>query len=139
MILKEQKELGIKNVIVMHVPRRGPTGGRRTEREALDRYEGLKQTRGVFFMDDLLRKFEAAPIYYEKKCKDDAFVIHTSGTTTGKRKSVPVSDQGLNETARRMLADPRFADLRNNVPSGLFMALSRVRKPSWCRGIQRCA
>ena len=123
-IKKEQNRLGIRNIIVMHVPLNGPTGGRRTEREALDRYAGLKETRGVLFMDDLLKEYEAAPIYYEKKCKDDAFIIHTSGTTTGKRKSVPVSDQGLNETARRMLADPQFAKLRNHVSSCLFMRLS---------------
>ncbi len=124
MIRNEQKELGIRSIIVMHVPLLGPTGGRRAEREARDRYAELKRTRGVLFMDDLLREYEAAPIYYEKKCKDDAFIIHTSGTTTGKRKSVPVSDQGLNETARRMLADPRFAGLRNNASSCLFMELS---------------
>jgi acetyl esterase/lipase/acyl-coenzyme A synthetase/AMP-(fatty) acid ligase len=123
-IRKEQNELGIRNIIVMHVPLLGPAGGRCMEREAKDRYEELKQTRGVLFMDDLLSEFEAAPIYYEKKCKDDAFIIHTSGTTTGKRKSVPVSDQGLNETARRMLADPQFKELRNNASSCLLMELS---------------
>ncbi len=124
MIRKERKALGIRNIIVMHVPLHGPTGGRCIEREALDRYAKLKQTQGVLFMDDLLSEYEAAPIYYEKKCKDDAFIIHTSGTTTGKRKSVPISDQGLNETARRMLIEPQFAKLRNNVSSCLFMELS---------------
>ena len=124
MIRKEQKELGIRNIIVMHVPLIGPTGGRCTEREALERYAELKKAPGVLCMEDLLKKYEAAPIYYEKKCKDDAFIIHTSGTTTGKRKSVPVSDQGLNETARRMFADPQFAELRNNASSCLFMELS---------------
>ena len=75
-------------------------------------------------MDDLLRKYEATPISYSDEQPEDAFIIHTSGTTTGKRKSVPVSDRGLNETARRMLADPQFAELRNNASSCLFMELS---------------
>jgi len=75
-------------------------------------------------MDKLLRQYEATPISYSDEQPGDAFIIHTSGTTTGKRKSVPVSDRGLNETARRMLADPQFAWLRNNVSSCLFMELS---------------
>ena len=124
MIKKEQKDLGIRNIIVMHIPHFGRTETCRAERESLDRYSELKKTPGVLFMDDLLKKYEATPICYSDDRPDDAFIIHTSGTTTGKRKSVPVSDRGLNETARRMLADPQFAELRNNTSSCLFMELS---------------
>ena len=124
MIKREQKELGIRNIIVMHVPRVGWTEPRWAEEESMERYLELKKMPGVLFMDDLLRKYEATPISYSDEQPGDAFIIHTSGTTTGKRKSVPVSDRGLNETARRMLADPQFAWLRNNVSSCLFMELS---------------
>ena len=124
MLKKEQKDLGIRNIIVMHIPRFGWTEPRWAEREHMERYVELKKTPGVLFMDDLLMKYEATPISYSDEQPEDAFIIHTSGTTTGKRKSVPVSDRGLNETARRMLADPQFAELRNNVSSCLFMELS---------------
>ena len=123
-IVKEKDALGIRNIIVMHIPLVGPTGGRRAERESRERYSELKKITGLLFMADLLKEHKEAPIYLSEKCRDDAFIIHTSGTTTGKRKSVPVSDQGLNETARRMLADPQFAELRNKATSCLFMSLS---------------
>ena len=124
MLKKEQKDLGIRNIIVMHIPRFGWTEPRWAERESMESYVELKRTPGVLFMDDLLAKYEATPISFSDELSEDAFIIHTSGTTTGKRKSVPVSDRGLNETARRMLADPQFAELRNNVSSCLFMELS---------------
>lgn len=124
MIKKEQKALGIRNIIVMHIPHFGWTEPRWAEGESLERYRELKKTPGVLFMDDLLKKYEATQISYSDEQDEDAFIIHTSGTTTGKRKSVPVSDRGLNETARRMLADPQFAHLRNNASSCLFMELS---------------
>lgn len=124
MIKREQKDLGIRNIIVMHVPRIGWTEPRWAEDESMNRYLGIKKMPGVLFMEELLTKYEATPISYSDEQPGDAFIIHTSGTTTGKRKSVPVSDRGLNETARRMLADPQFARLRNNVSSCLFMELS---------------
>ena len=124
MLKKEQRELGIRNIIVMHVPLNGPTGGRMMEKEALRKYSELKKTPGVLFIEDLLKEYEATPIYYAEKCVDDAFIIHTSGTTTGKRKAVPVSDQALNETARRMLADPQFSEFRNRISSCVILELS---------------
>ena len=123
-IKKAQNELGIRNVIVMHVPRFDRRDARFAERESLERYIGLKKMPGVLFMDELLKQYEATPISYARECSDDAFIIHTSGTTTGKRKSVPVSDRGLNESARRMLADPEYSGLRNNASCCLVKELS---------------
>lgn len=123
-IKRQQDDLGIRNLLVMHVPRFDMPDPEWAEREALEKYRELKKTPGVQFMDDLLREYEAYPICYADKGSDDAFIIHTSGTTTGKRKSVPVSDQGLNESARRMLADPRFAHLRNDASCCILKELS---------------
>ena len=123
-IKKEQNELGIRNVIVMHVPRCDRPDFRYAERQSMERYEELRKTPGVLFMEDLLKEYEAAPISYAEGCSDDAFIIHTSGTTTGKRKSVPVSDRGLNESARRMLADDEFSRLRNDASCCMVKELS---------------
>ena len=123
-IRKEKDDLGIRNIIVIHIPHIGDSFRLWDEKESVRKYRELKKTEGVLFFDDLLKKYEAAPIYYAEKCSDDALIIHTSGTTTGRRKSVPVSDRGLNESARRMLADPQFAGLRGRASSCLFMELS---------------
>ena len=123
-IKREQEELGIRNIIVIHVPLTGSSNAPWEERESLRKYKELKEVPGVLFMDELLKEYEAAPIHYAEECSDSAFIIHTSGTTTGKRKSVPVSDRGFNETARRMLADPQFAALRNKATTCLVLELS---------------
>ncbi len=123
-IRAEKDDLGIRNIIVIHIPLFDKTKEEWEERESIRKYKEMKKISDVLFFDDLLKKYEATPICYSEECRDDAFIIHTSGTTTGKRKSVPVSDRGLNESARRMLADPRYEELRNSVSSCLFMELS---------------
>lgn len=124
-IVKERDKLGIRNIIVIHVPQTGSAFAPWDERESFRRYKELKNNiSGVLFFDDLLKKYKGAPVYCAEESADDAFIIHTSGTTTGKRKSVPVSDRGLNESARRMMVDPQFAEFRNKASSCLFMELS---------------
>ena len=124
-IKKEQMDLGIRNIIVIHVPVHWQADAPWAERENLDNYAELRKTPGVLFMDDLLSMYEGTKICYaEDNGLEDAFIVHTSGTTSGKRKAVPVSDRGLNETARRMLVEPRLKGLRNNASTCLCMDLS---------------
>lgn len=123
-IVKAGADLGIRNIIVIHVPQMGLAADPWDERVSLRKYRELRKVPGVLFMNELLKEHEAYPIYYSEECMEDAFIIHTSGTTTGKRKSVPLSDRGLNETARRMLVDPRFGELRGRASSCLTLELS---------------
>lgn len=111
-LAREKDDLGIRNVIVMHVPVMGEFAWPWEERERLRRYRELKKIDGILFMDELLKEYEAYPIDLSEDMRDDAMITHTSGTTTGANKPVPMSDRGLNETSARMLADSRFGSLR---------------------------
>lgn len=123
-VMKEKDELGIRNVIVMHVPKMGEFAYPCDEDESLRRYKRLKKIDGVLFMDDLLAEHEAYPISYFDEMRDDAMITHTSGTTTGASKPVPMSDRGINETSARLLADSRFEMLKGRASTLLLVELN---------------
>ena len=100
-ICKNRDRLGIGNVIVFHDPA-----------EEKDNTEIFKKTEGVLFMDELLDEYVDADISFGSgKVRDDAVIFHTSGTTSGIHKPVPMSDRGFNEAAARLLKDARFSNL----------------------------
>ena len=122
-VMKEKDDLGIRNVIVMHVPKMGEFAWFWEESESLKRYYRLKKIKGVLFMDDLLKKYKDFPIYYDEDERNDAMITHTSGTTTGANKPAPMSDRGINETSARLLADSRFETLKGRASTLLLMEL----------------
>lgn len=123
-VARKKDELGIRNVIVMHVPLMGEFSCILDEPVALMRYSMLKGIPGVLFMDDLLRKYRNAEISYaETECDDAAVITHTSGTTTGASKPVPTSDRGINETSIRLLEDSRFKPLAGKITTCLTFEL----------------
>ena len=122
-LMKEKDALGIRNVIVMHVPRTGEFVWPWEETESLGRYDRLKKIEGVLFMDELLEEYEAFPICFDEDGRDDAMITHTSGTTTGANKPVPISDRGLNETSARLLADSRFEMMKGRASTLLLVEL----------------
>jgi acyl-coenzyme A synthetase/AMP-(fatty) acid ligase len=122
-VMKEKDSLGIRNVIVMHIPKMGKFALSREEKDGLLKYKRLKRIKGVLFMDDLLKKHKDAPVYFSEDMRDDAMITHTSGTTTGANKPVPMSDAGINETAARLLADDRFESLKGRASTLLLVEL----------------
>lgn len=124
-IMRERRSLGIRYVIVMHVPVCGSLMTREQEERAAENYRRLREFKGVLFMDDLLMKYEDHPISYgEDRSKDDAVIVHTSGTTKAVHKPVPMSDRGINESASRLLRDERFDKLKGTAVCCLFMNIS---------------
>ena len=112
-VKKEKDSLGVRNLIVMHIPRLGEFAKPWDERQSLRIYSSLKKIEGVLFMDELLKEYESTPICYaEDECDPAAMITHTSGTTSGASKPVPMSDRGLNETSARLLTDDRFEHLK---------------------------
>ena len=124
-IMDEKDDMGIRNVIILHIPIMGWFAEFFAERDSLKKYDRLKKLEGVLFMDELLRKYRKAEISYsEDECDYAAVIEHTSGTTTGIRKPIPMSDRGINETAARMLNDERYRSLRGRAVSCLIQDLS---------------
>ena len=115
-ILDSKKKLSLKNIIVYYFePNSGEKrGAARVHKNPA--YMALKNINGAKFLDDLKEKCKGTPVYYDSdESKEAAIVFHTSGTTSGVHKPVPLSDSAFNESAARILRDERFSCLKSMV------------------------
>ena len=112
-LLKEKRNMGIRNIIVIHIPLTVGDLCSPEEKEGHRRnIAALRKIRGVLFMEDLLKRYKGFPVEYaETECDDAAVIIHTSGTVSGIHKPVPLSDTALNEAVDRLVRDERFTHL----------------------------
>ena len=101
-LLKEKDSMGINNIIIMHVPVEGDFAFPWEEIGSRINHRRLREVSGAVFMEDLLKEYSDHDICYAKKACDEAAVVaHSSGTTEGVPKPVPLSDRGINESLRR--------------------------------------
>ena len=109
-LLREKGSMGLRNLIVLHIPVNGAFAF--TADKCLSRinHRRMREAPGAVFMDELLEKYGDHGICYADKTDDEAAVIvHTSGTTEGVPKPVPLSDSAINETLRRHTVSGRTA------------------------------
>ena len=98
-----KKELGLRNVILLHVPLKGDTIN-----PVLTAFQEMKWMflRSHFFpiaMENLLAAHENDPVCYaSEESHDSAFILHTSGTTKGTRKMLPFTDKVFNDSLNMM-------------------------------------
>ncbi|MDO5134157.1 MAG: class I adenylate-forming enzyme family protein, partial [Eubacteriales bacterium] len=124
-ILGKKEKWGLNNIIVQHIPMEGPFCRRELQLYSRINEHQLRRIPGIVFMDDLLDRFEATPICFgREESADAAIILHTSGTTSGIHKPVPLSDRALNESTARMLRDERFRELEGKVVCGLGLELA---------------
>ncbi len=124
-LLAERERLGLRNIIILKSPYGGALGNDAVEAMSGVNYSMLKQRPGLLFMDDLLRKYEAWDICYSTRRNDEeAVIVHTSGTTNGIRKPIPLSDIGVNEGAYRLMRSEITADVKPGDACMLLMDLS---------------
>ena len=99
-LLVRQKELRLRHVIVLHVPLTGVTVHKMLGAAQEAKYAHLKSVYGPICMDELLKAYGNHPVFYaSEESADTALILHTSGTTGGAGKPVPLSDQAVNEAA----------------------------------------
>ena len=124
-LIRDKDKLGLRHIIILHIPPSETYADYRLRENSRDNYKRLQSCGGALFMEDLLEKYEAAPIIYADQELDQAAVIcHTSGTVKGIHKPIPLSDHGLNEVPICMLSDERFSTLYGRAVCGLFMDMS---------------
>lgn len=99
-LLVQRKQLGLNNVIVLHVPVAGVTVHPMLTAVQETKFQCLKGLYGPICMDELLAAYGSHPVAYaaEDSC-DTAFILHTSGTTGGAGKPVALSDTAFNAAA----------------------------------------
>ena len=124
-ILTLRYDLGIRNIIILDIPICGRYISEQYQAAHRKKIKEFRQFRGVLFMKDLFEKYEATSISYAEDASDEAAVIlHTSGTTRGIHKPIPLSDTGLNEAVERLITDDRFSFLEGRAVTYLAMDLS---------------
>lgn len=101
-ILLKRKELGLRHVILLHVHLGGNSVSPAITAAQEFKYASMKQFYNPICMDTLLMCFGNGPVKYaQKEIEDTAFILHTTGTTSGAGKPVPMSDLAINEAAGR--------------------------------------
>ena len=103
-LLLKRKELGLRHVILLHVHLGGDSVSPAITAAQEFKYASLKQFYNPICMDTLLRSFGNGPVRYaQQETEETAFILHTTGTTSGAGKPVPMSDLAVNEAAGRFL------------------------------------
>ncbi|MBR2706826.1 MAG: acyl--CoA ligase [Mogibacterium sp.] len=107
-----REELGIRNVITLPTNVDGPYAAP-VERLQARLYERiLSACADVVSMDNLMDRYETTPFTASSKRNDEAAVItHTSGTTKGIHKPIPLSDLALNSAALSLMRHELFRQL----------------------------
>ena len=94
---REAKRLGVRHIIFLHSHLGGPCTGPAELVYNEFNYRMLRRMKGTVFMDDLLKRYTAAPIAYGSGDPDRlALITHTSGTTRGTRKPLPYTNRSVN-------------------------------------------
>ena len=126
-ICRERDSLELRNIILFHDRVSGPFAPPEMQMQSRRNRFIFRRFSGVLFMDDLLERYESTPIIYgSSPSLDEAVIIHTSGTTNGIHKPVPLSDRALNEAVARHLRSGLFDEFEGRTVSVLGMELSAV-------------
>ena len=107
-LVNKRKELGLRNVIVLHVLMGGATSMPVMTAAQEFKNAAIKALFWPICMETLLMRYGNYPVYYAKQEMDEnALIMHTTGTTSGTGKPVPMSDSALNAV------DVSFMNLKN--------------------------
>lgn len=125
-LISKKKELGLNNILVIHVP----VGGNSVNGliTAAQKYKHLVDRLAIapICMDALLELYGDSPIEYSSSEESDSSIIlHTSGTTSGTGKPIPLSDAAFNSIGGvYQILEKRYPELENNIVCGVTIDLS---------------
>ena len=103
-LLLNRKELGLRHIIILHVPIAGPAAIPMLTAAQEARYAAVKVLYNPICMESLLEEYGDGPIHYaSQETREAAIILHTSGTTSGVGKPVPMSDRALNAAVARFM------------------------------------
>ena len=103
-LLNKREELGLRHIIVLHVFMGGATAMPVMTAAQEAKNVAIKTLYWPVCMESLLARFGNRPVQYaQKEMDDNALIIHTTGTTSGTGKPVPMSDFALNSVVMSFL------------------------------------
>ncbi|MBR3245599.1 MAG: acyl--CoA ligase [Parasporobacterium sp.] len=124
-LLIKRKELGLRHIILLHVPVNGPASIPIMTVAHETKYASMKTLYQPICMETLLAVYGNYPVHYSQQDNDDAaFILHTTGTTSGSGKPVPLSDNALNAAVSRFLKLKDLALPYDNLVTAMIVDLS---------------
>lgn len=108
---QHKEDLGLRNIIILPTYVDGPYAAP-VERLQARLYSRIARIcPDAEYMHKLMHRYETTPMSPGRKAVDDAAVItHTSGTTKGIHKPIPLSDRALNAAALSLMQHERFSE-----------------------------
>ncbi|MBQ7677333.1 MAG: AMP-binding protein, partial [Lachnospiraceae bacterium] len=96
-LMLKRKELGLNHLILLHVSIGGATSVPMLAAVQEAKYASMKALFRPICMETLLASYGSRPVRYAlKETDENALIMHTTGTTSGTGKPVPMSDCALN-------------------------------------------
>ena len=96
-LMRRRKELGLNHVIVLHVTMAGATAMPVMTAAQEAKSMSMRTLFWPICMETLLARYGTREVRYAQQATDkNALIIHTTGTTSGTGKPVPMSDGALN-------------------------------------------
>ena len=122
-----KKELGLRNVILVHVPIKGDTINPEITAIQEMKWLFLKSHFFPIAMENLLAAHENDPVNYAlEESHDSAFILHTSGTTGGTGKPDVLSDKAFNAVPLSFSKLMKFEAITRDPVIGLGVDLSNA-------------
>ncbi len=126
-LLKNKEKLGLRNVLLLHIP----IGGAATESMLSAAQESkwmyLKNWFAPICMDVLLNTYANFPVHYTTdESRENAVIIHTSGTTSGTGKPIAMSDKALNAMADSLYRVSALDFMKTDLTCGVIVDLSNA-------------
>ena len=126
-LMQRQAELRIRHIILLHVPIAGSTVNQVLTYGQEYKYKTMKRWIGYLCMETLLEVYKDHHIEYSrKKNSDTAVIVHTSGTTTGMGKPIPMSDAALNSMSLCYDIMPNIQFLKEGLVAAVTIDLSNA-------------
>ncbi len=103
-LLLNRKELGLRHIIVLHVPIAGPAAIPMLTAAQEAKYAAVKVLYNPICMETLLAAYGNHQVHYaSQETREAAVILHTSGTTSGVGKPVALTDRALNAAVARFM------------------------------------
>ena len=111
-LIRNQKKLGIRNIIIVHSDRHMPYAIPQIREYAKISQAFIRHRKDCLFMDELIEKYEATEIKGNVETSENAAIIlHTSGTSNGIRKPIPFTDKAINEAVAKFMRVPKYREM----------------------------
>ena len=126
-LIVKKEDLGLRNIIILHVPVIGPSVNPVVAFAKEVGYAHLRSWFEPLYMDTLLGVYGDHPVRYASNISSDsAFILHTSGTTGGTGKPIVLSDQAFNAAIQSFLKLKGLENLMEHPVTSMAVDLSNA-------------